>query len=166
MRLVEVGVRVVTVNMFRTVFNQITWDCHGGSPFSTLDDYARVLLPDLDRAFGALIDDLETARSSRVNSSLPRANLVERLASIQPAAATTGPASGASRWPAEAFEAGRSCGSDKEGADPALRPVSPQDVLASIYYSLGVDAGQYLRGWVASRLRSSRVAGRFVKLFG
>src|SRR4029077_17941913 len=27
-RLIEQGVRLVTVNMFDTVFNQITWDCH------------------------------------------------------------------------------------------------------------------------------------------
>src|SRR5262249_27955957 len=37
-RLVEAGVRVVTVNMFETVFNRVTWDCHGSRPFSTLDD--------------------------------------------------------------------------------------------------------------------------------
>ena len=67
-RLVEAGVRVVTVNMFQTVFNQITWDCHGAAPFSTLDDYARVLLPDLDRAFAALIDDLD--RRGRLESTL------------------------------------------------------------------------------------------------
>src|SRR5262249_15239095 len=58
-RLVEAGVRLVTVNMFDTVFNRVTWDCHGARPFSTLDDYARVLLPTLDRALSALLDDLE-----------------------------------------------------------------------------------------------------------
>src|SRR5262249_11399733 len=57
-RLVEAGARVVTVNMFDTVFNQVTWDCHGTRPFSTLDDYASVLLPTLDRALSTLIDDL------------------------------------------------------------------------------------------------------------
>ena len=56
-RLVESGVRVVTVNMFETVFNRVTWDCHGSSPFSTMDDYARELLPTFDQAFAALIDD-------------------------------------------------------------------------------------------------------------
>ena len=67
-RLVEGGVHVVTVNMFETVFNRITWDCHGRAPFSTLDDYARVLLPEFDRAFSALIDDLE--RRGRLDSTL------------------------------------------------------------------------------------------------
>ncbi|MFM7315359.1 MAG: DUF1501 domain-containing protein, partial [bacterium] len=30
-RLVEAGVRLVTVNMFETVFNEVTWDIHGSS---------------------------------------------------------------------------------------------------------------------------------------
>src|SRR5262249_16798690 len=60
-RLVESGVRLVTVNMFDTVFNQITWDCHadGGSLASSLDDYADSLCPMFDLAYTALLDDLE-----------------------------------------------------------------------------------------------------------
>ncbi|MHC5536768.1 DUF1501 domain-containing protein [Singulisphaera rosea] len=58
-RLVESGVRVVTVNMYQTVFKGKTWDCHGRHPFSTLDDYANDVLPTFDLAFSALIDDLE-----------------------------------------------------------------------------------------------------------
>ncbi len=46
-RLVDSGVRVVTVNMFETVFGRVTWDCHGASPFSTFDDYAREAPPDI-----------------------------------------------------------------------------------------------------------------------
>jgi hypothetical protein len=57
-RLVEAGVRLVTVNMFETVFNKVTWDCHGAAPFSTLDDYSGHLLPALDQALSALLDDL------------------------------------------------------------------------------------------------------------
>jgi uncharacterized protein (DUF1501 family) len=143
-RLVEAGVRVVTVNMFQTVFNQATWDCHGGSPFSTLDDYARVLLPDLDRAFGALIDDLD--RRGRLESTLVvAAGEFGRTPRINSAG-------GRDHWPGVwsiamaggGVRGGQVLGaSDKQGARPALRPVSPQDVLASIYYSLGVDAGQY-----------------------
>ncbi len=67
-RLVEAGVRVVTVNMFDTVFGRVSWDGHGASPFSTFDDYARELLPTFDRAFGALLDDLE--RTGRLDSTL------------------------------------------------------------------------------------------------
>ena len=59
---------VVTVNMFDTVFNRVTWDCHGAAPFSTLDDYASELLPTFDQAFSALIDDLE--RRGRLETTL------------------------------------------------------------------------------------------------
>src|SRR5262249_1930471 len=46
-RLVEHGVKLVTVNMFDTVFNQITWDCHanGGNLNSTLGDYKTTSSP-------------------------------------------------------------------------------------------------------------------------
>jgi hypothetical protein len=39
--LVERGVRLVTVNMFDTVFDRLTWNCHadGGSLATTLADY-------------------------------------------------------------------------------------------------------------------------------
>ncbi len=144
-RLVEAGVRVVTVNMFDTVFNQVTWDCHGGAPFSTLDDYARVLLPDLDRAFSALLDDLD--RRGRLQSTLVIAagefGRTPRLNS----------AGGRDHWPGvwsiamagAAIRGGQVLGrSDAHAAYPADRPVTPQDVLASIYHILGIDAGLYL----------------------
>src|SRR5207249_9945007 len=60
-RLIEHGTRLVTVNMFDTVFNTITWDCHadGGSLPATLDDYRDTLCPMFDRAYTALLDDLQ-----------------------------------------------------------------------------------------------------------
>jgi hypothetical protein len=144
-RLVEAGVRVVTVNMFDTVFNQVTWDCHGGTPFSTLDDYTRVLLPDLDRAFSALIDDLD--RRGLLQSTLVVAagefGRTPRLNS----------AGGRDHWPGvwsiamagAGVRGGQVLGrSDAHAAYPADRPVTPQDVLASIYHTLGVEPGRYL----------------------
>jgi uncharacterized protein (DUF1501 family) len=144
-RLVEGGVRVVTVNMFETVFNHVTWDCHGGSPFSTLDDYARILLPDFDRAFSALIDDLE--RRGRLERTLVVASgefgRTPRLNS----------AGGRDHWPGVwsiamaggGVQGGRVVGrSDPHAAYPADRPVTPQDVLATIYFTLGIDSRQCL----------------------
>jgi len=144
-RLVEAGVRVVTVNMSQTVFNKITWDCHGGSPFSTLDDYARILLPDFDRAFAALIDDLE--QRGRLDSTLVvAAGEFGRTPRINSAG-------GRDHWPGVwsvamaggGIRAGQVVGaSDAEAAYPALRPVSPQDILASIYYFMGIAPSQSL----------------------
>src|SRR4051812_27139319 len=60
-QLVERGVRFVTVNMFTTVYDTPSWDCHadGGALATTLDDYRTTLGPMFDRAFTALLDDLE-----------------------------------------------------------------------------------------------------------
>jgi hypothetical protein len=146
-RLVERGLRVVTVNMFETVFNRVTWDCHGGAPFSTLDDYARVLLPDFDRAFSALIDDLD--RQGRLDSTLvvaagefgrtPRLNA----------------AGGRDHWPGVwsvalaggGIKGGQVLGSsDAHAAFPATRPVTPQELLATIDLFLGIDRGPGLVG--------------------
>ncbi len=144
-RLVEAGVRVVTVNMFDTVFNRVTWDCHGAAPFSSLDDYARVLLPEFDRAFSALIDDLD--RRGRLQSTLVVAagefGRTPRLNS----------SGGRDHWPGvwsiamagAGIQGGQVLGrSDSHAAYPVDRPVTPQDVLASIYRSLGIDSGRYL----------------------
>src|SRR5262249_37542809 len=59
-RLVERGVRLVTVNMFDTVFNEVTWDCHadGGSLATTLDAYKDRISPMFDQANSALLSDL------------------------------------------------------------------------------------------------------------
>src|SRR5205085_12081184 len=53
--------RFITVNMFDTVFNKTTWDCHadGGSLATTLADYRDTLCPIFDTAYTALIEDLE-----------------------------------------------------------------------------------------------------------
>ena len=40
-RLIERGVRFVTVNMFETVFDEITWDIHGSRPFTDIAEMAR-----------------------------------------------------------------------------------------------------------------------------
>jgi uncharacterized protein (DUF1501 family) len=58
-RLVERGCRFVTVNMFTTVYDTITWDCHaaGGSLRSELTDYPALALS-FDSAYTALLGDL------------------------------------------------------------------------------------------------------------
>jgi hypothetical protein len=139
-RLVEAGVRVVAVNMFETVFHKVTWDCHGVAPFSTLADYAEVLLPTFDRAFGSLLDDLE--QRGRLDSTLvvatgefgrtPRLNA----------------AGGRDHWPGvwSALVAGGGVrggqvigASDALGAEPADRPVTPAELVATMYLGLGIN---------------------------
>jgi uncharacterized protein (DUF1501 family) len=141
-RLVERGVRLVTVNMFDTVFNATTWDCHanGGSLAVTLDDYKTTLCPMLDVAYTSLIEDLyqrglldttlviamgEFGRTYRLNSR-----------------------GGRDHWPgvwSMLFAGGGVRGgqvigaSDRNGAEPKERPVHAAEIAATVYHSFGLD---------------------------
>jgi uncharacterized protein (DUF1501 family) len=145
-RLVEHGVRLVTVNMFETVFNKVTWDCHGSAPFSTLDDYRRELLPTLDQALSALLDDLHSR-------GLLDSTLVVATGEFGRTPRLNG-AGGRDHWPGVwsallaggGIRGGQVIGSsDAHAAAPADRPVTPQELLATMYRSLGVSPASYLK---------------------
>ncbi|MBI4601266.1 MAG: DUF1501 domain-containing protein, partial [Planctomycetes bacterium] len=55
-RLIEAGVRFVTVNTFITVFNEITWDIHGSDPFTSIQGMRDIVAPMYDQAYSALIE--------------------------------------------------------------------------------------------------------------
>jgi hypothetical protein len=165
-RLVEAGVRVVTVNMFATVFNRVTWDCHGARPFSTLDDYARELLPTLDQALSALLEDLD--RRGLLDTTLV---LATGEFGRTPRLNHNG---GRDHWPgvwsALLAGGGTSRGqvigaSDAEGASPADRPVTPPELLATSYRSLGIECGGSLTLTDGSRVPLLQGAGPVVEAF-
>jgi uncharacterized protein (DUF1501 family) len=145
-RLVEHGVRLVTVNMFETVFGKVTWDCHGSAPFSTLDDYMRELLPTLDLALSALLDDLQ-ARGLLESTLVVATGEFGRTPRLNAAG-------GRDHWPGvwSALLAGGGTrggqvigASDAHAASPAERPVTPQELLATMYRSLGISPDRYLQ---------------------
>ncbi|MCH7578759.1 MAG: DUF1501 domain-containing protein, partial [Chloroflexi bacterium] len=57
-RLIEAGVRFVTINTFLTVFNEITWDIHGSPPFSPISACRDLVGPMFDNAYSSLLEDL------------------------------------------------------------------------------------------------------------
>ncbi len=140
-QLVEQGTRCVVVNMFETVYDRITWDCHADRHClsSTLDDYRRRLCPTFDHAFSALLDDLhqrglfdetlvvamgEFGRTPRLNAN-----------------------GGRDHWPGcwsivlagGGVRGGQVVGtSDRIGAEPANRPVACAEVTASVYNAMGL----------------------------
>jgi hypothetical protein len=141
-RLVEGGVRLVTVNMFDTVFNQLTWDCHadGASLPTTLEDYKETLCPMFDRAYSALLQDLS-------ERGLLDQTLVVALGEFG-RTPHLNPRGGRDHWPGvwsilfagAGVRGGQVIGSsDALAAEPKDRPISPQEVAASIYYGLGID---------------------------
>ncbi len=139
-RLIEAGSRFVTINMFETVFNRVSWDCHGTPPFSTLNDYARELLPTFDRAFSGLLDDL--AQRGRLDSTLVVAT--GEFGRTPHLNASGGRDHWPSVWSAVVAGGGVAGGqiigaSDAHGAHPADRPITPQELLATMYRSLGLN---------------------------
>lgn len=139
-RLVEAGTRVVVVNMYETIFQSVSWDCHGRAPFSTLEDYALEVLPTFDRAFSALLDDLN--QRGRLDSTLVVATGEFGRSPLLNADG------GRNHWPgvwSAALAGGGIPGgqiigaSDSQAGEPADGPVSPVDLLATIYQGMGID---------------------------
>jgi hypothetical protein len=148
-RLVEHGVRLVTVNMFDTVFSEITWDCHadGGSLAVRLDDYKETLCPMFDLAYTALLDDLQQ-RGMLKNTLIVAMGEFGRTPNLNARG-------GRDHWPGcwsilfagANVKGGQVIGaSNATGAEPKDRPVDPAEVAASVYKGLGIDLNVRLPG--------------------
>ncbi len=146
-RLVEAGVRFVTLNTFLTVFDEITWDIHGSKPFTSIEGMRKIVAPMYDQAYSALIEDL-------YQRGLLEDTLVCNLAEFG-RTPKVNPAGGRDHWPqcwtihmaGGGVQGGRVVGrSDAVGGVPAERPVEPAEVVATIYHSLGLDLETKLPG--------------------
>jgi hypothetical protein len=148
-RLVEHGVRLVTVNMFDTVFNEITWDCHadGGCLATRLDDYKETLCPMFDRAYTALLEDLH-------QRGLLDSTLVVAMGEFG-RTPQLNPRGGRDHWPGAwsilfaggGVKGGQVVGaSDRVASEPKDRPVTPAEVAATVYNALGIDPKTRLPG--------------------
>jgi hypothetical protein len=146
-RLVEKGMRFVTINSFLSVFEEITWDIHGLKPFTTIEEMRKLVCPMYDRAYSALIEDLDA-------KGLLATTLVCNLAEFG-RTPRINPAGGRDHWPqcftvgfaGGGIQGGRVVGaSDPIGAFPAERPVEPAEIAATIFHSLGLDLKTSLPG--------------------
>ncbi len=134
-RLIEAGVRVVTVN-------------HGGYDTHTGHEPAfRKLLPDFDSAFTTLIEDLEQ-RGMLANTLVLAAGEFGRTPKLNPAG-------GRDHWPGVFSVAMAGAGvpgglvlgsSDRNASAPSDRPVKVDDIGATVYKLLGIDAAKALPG--------------------
>ncbi|MGZ0168830.1 MAG: DUF1501 domain-containing protein [Planctomycetales bacterium] len=144
-RLVERGTRYVTVNHFDTVFNIACWDMHanGGSLNNTYKDYENMLCPQLDQAFTAMVEDLED-----------RGLLEETVIAVLSEFGRTpklNAKGGRDHYPpcwtnflcGGSIKGGQAVGSsDRIGAAPHDNPITPPQVIASIYHGMGIDLEQ------------------------
>jgi hypothetical protein len=132
-RLVERGVTFVTVNTQ-------PWDHHGTANRYPTEKGARLLIPPVDRAIAALVRDLvdrclyertlvvamgEFGRTPKMNNAAGRDHWGHTFSVLM----------GGGR-----LRLGQTVGaSDKHGAYVTDRPLSPEDVAATVYHHLGID---------------------------
>jgi hypothetical protein len=132
-RLVEAGVTFVTVNTQ-------PWDHHGTANRLATEPGARQLIPPVDRAIGALIEDLNTR-------GLYEKTLVVAMGEFG-RTPRMNPEGGRDHW-GNVFSVLMGCGSMKMGqvigkSTPRGeyvmdRPITPQDVAATVFEHLGID---------------------------
>jgi hypothetical protein len=140
-RLVEAGVRFVTVYDHETNGQLANWDAHA-------DVFPRLkndLLPPADRAFAALIDDL-TGRGLLGSTLVIALGEFGRTPRVNPAG-------GRDHWPfcfSAVMAGGGVTGgavygsSDKLGAYPDADPVTPADLAATLFWRFGLDPSSEL----------------------
>jgi hypothetical protein len=148
-RLVEAGVGLVTVNWHDDGRN--FWDTHG-------DNFNRLkndLMPPADRAFAALLDDLDAR-------GLLGETLVVWVGEFGRAPKISAASAGREHWPrcySAALAGGGVVGgrvhgaSDRWAAYPARDPVSPDDLGATILHALGIDPSRELPDPVGRPIR-------------
>ncbi|HLM98664.1 MAG TPA: DUF1501 domain-containing protein [Bryobacteraceae bacterium] len=138
-RLIEAGVRFVTINMFETVFDEITWDIHGSKPFSPISCYRDLVGPMFDHGFSSLVQDLQDRRLLDTTMIVGMGEF-GRTPKVNPAG-------GRDHWPqcwtilmaGGGVKGGQVVGaSDDIAAAPKDRPTTPAQIAATIYHALGV----------------------------
>lgn len=140
-RQIQKGARWITINMFPTVFDAPSWDCHaaGGSLNTTLGDYRDTVAPMFDTLFSQTLQQLQ------VQGLLERTLVVAtgEFGRTPYLNANGGRDHWAGCWSAliagGGVQGGRVIGaSDRLGGEPAERPVTPPELVATVYHALGI----------------------------
>lgn len=142
-RLVESGVSFVTIDLSNHSSSG-TWDTHGDKfpPYGGIVSGLKPLLPVFDHLYTTLIRDLD-------QRGLLDEVLVIAMGEFgrTPTMGTQGSPDGRNHWPqvmsmtlaGGGFRHGQVIGaSDRDGGQPAERPVTPGDLAATIYHHFGV----------------------------
>lgn len=138
---IERGQQFVTVNMFRTVYDSLSWDCHadGGSLNTNLMDYRNRLAPMFDATYTSLLNDLKS-RGLLDTTLVVAAGEFGRSPKINLRG-------GRDHWTAAwtvlfaggGVQGGQVIGStDRLGMAPATRPVHASAIANTIQYAAGL----------------------------
>lgn len=146
-RLIERGVRFVTINMFETVFDEVTWDIHGSRPFTDITEMSRLVAPNFDQAFSTLLGDLKE-RGLLETTIVTAMGEFGRTPKINPAGGRDHhPGVWTIIMGGGPIKGGRVVGeSDELGYAPKTRPVTPAEVAATLFAGLGLDPHKELPG--------------------
>src|SRR4029079_9232013 len=115
-------------------FNEITWDIHGSAPFSPIECYSDLVGPMLDKGLSSLLADLSQRGMLETTTSVGMGEF-GRTPKINPAG-------GRDHWPqvwsilmaGGGIQGGRVVGkTDEIGGYPIERPVTPAEVVATVY---------------------------------
>lgn len=145
-RLVEAGTAVVTIDALAPTLSDkyFSWDDHASPQMDwDLADAMRYRAPFIDQGLAALIDDLYAR-------GLDRKVLVLALGEFgrTPRVTTNGHCQGRDHWPQAqcalvsggGMRMGQAIGAtNSKGEFPAERPLTPQDLMATVYRHLGID---------------------------
>jgi len=146
-RLIEAGVRFVTVNMFETVFDEVTWDIHGSRPFTDITEMAKQVAPNFDQAYSALLEDLK-------DRGLLQSTIVTAMGEFG-RTPKINPAGGRDHHPGVwtivmgggPIKGGQIIGeSDELGYVPKSQPITSGHVAATLFKGLGLDPHRELPG--------------------
>jgi uncharacterized protein (DUF1501 family) len=146
-RLIEAGVRFVTVNMFETVFDEVTWDIHGSKPFTDVVQMSKEVAPNFDQAYTALLEDLGE-RGLLSSTMIVALGEFGRTPKINPAGGRDHhPGAWTIVMGGGPIQGGRVVGeTDELGYAPKSRPVTPGEVAATLYRGLGLNVHHELPG--------------------
>jgi hypothetical protein len=158
-RMVEQGASFVTVNMFDTVYDTLSWDCHadGAALDVNLNDYRDFLGPMFDLAYSTLLLDLESrgllektlvvatgefGRSPRINLRGGRDHWTRAWTAIFAGGGVRG---------------GKVIGStDRLGNEPSDQPIHASAVANTISFAAGLSpSAQYRNGEPIRKLFAS-----------
>lgn len=145
----RLGAPFVTVNQFNTVFDSPSWDCHadGGSLRTDLNDIRETVAPSFDTAFATLLTDLD--ERGLLDSTLVVAT--GEFGRTPKLNANGGRDHWAGAWTAlvagGGVKGGRVIGrTDAKGTEPTDRPVTPQELVATIFHAMGIPADATIPG--------------------
>ena len=145
--------RFVTVNMFETVFDEITWDIHGSQPFTDIERDVEAGRAELRPGVHAPCSRTCSERGLLSNTMVTAMGEFGRTPKINPAGGRDHhPGVWTILMGGGPIKGGRVVGeSDELGYAPKTRPVTPGEVAATLY-----------RGWASTRTRScpARRTGR------